>query len=462
MIRCVCAAAALMALGSLGRADQTITSRETIIRLRVQPAAAPRPALRFLLLPDWQEMTPGNPIASYLRCMLDPKLSANSQVSQRRAQLLGLPLDQLPARELVDYGGPALHQVDRAARLDRPDWQIIAHIKRDGIGVLLPDIAQMRTLAQSLQLRFRAEVALRHYPDAIRTAKTLFAMSRHLGEHLTVVGNLVGTAIAFVAIAPLEEMLEQPGCPNFYWALTALPDPLVSMLRGLDGERVLIASQFHELSDTAPMSPTQIDNVVSQLDNLFKLEPPTNPKFEGMRAWLKARTSDAARVRAARRRLVVEYGHPEQLIQQFPPEQVFLVEQWRLYEVHRDELLKFMNLPEWQFEAFAKQIKPDPQRSLFDPLQAAMLRIRRAQGRLEQRIALLRHVEALRLYAADHDGRLPARLSDIAVPLPADPFTGRPFLYQPDGASARLRGSPPAGEEKNAGFNVVYEITIER
>ena len=36
----------------------------------------------------------------------------------------------------------------------------------------------------------------------------------------------------------------------------------------------------------------------------------------------------------------------------------------------------------------------------------------RAQGRLEQRIALLRHVEAVRMYAAEHVGAFPAKLAD--------------------------------------------------
>ena len=84
----------------------------------------------------------------------------------------------------------------------------------------------------------RAEVALGRFDDALRTAKTMFAMSRHLGEHPTFIGNLVGIAIANTAIGPLEEMLEQPGCPNLYWALTNLPNPLVSLDKGMEGERV--------------------------------------------------------------------------------------------------------------------------------------------------------------------------------------------------------------------------------
>ncbi len=62
--------------------------------------------------------------------------------------------------------------------------------------------------------------------------------------------------------------------------------------------------------------------------------------------------------------------------------------------------------------------------------------VRRAQARLDQRIALLRHVEALRLHAAEHDGKLPAKLSEVSVPLPDDPVTGKPFRYELTGATA--------------------------
>ena len=101
-------------------------------------------------------------------------------------------------------------------------------------------------LAGALKVRFRAEVALGRFDDAIRTAKTMFAMSRHLGEHPTLIGNLVGIVVANAAIGPLEEMLEQPGCPNLYWALTNLPHPLVPLDKGMEGERVM------SLSDGVP------------------------------------------------------------------------------------------------------------------------------------------------------------------------------------------------------------------
>src|SRR5439155_14855118 len=100
----------------------------------------------------------------------------------RREKLLTMPLKDLPAQELQDYGRSALRQADWAARLDRPDWQILLRVKTDGINLLLPDVQQLRALANGLKVRFRAEVALRRFDDALRTAKTMFAMARHLSE----------------------------------------------------------------------------------------------------------------------------------------------------------------------------------------------------------------------------------------------------------------------------------------
>jgi hypothetical protein len=419
-------------------AEQPAAPAEMVIRLTVQPMAAPKPALRYLLLPELKEMTPGNPIPNYLKCLLDK--------------------GSFPDRETV--GRAALRLADRAARMDKPDWQILLKVKTDGIGLLLPDLQKTRELANALQMRFHDEASQRHFDDALVTAKTMFALSRHVGEHPTLIGNLVGIAIAFVTIAPLEEMLQQPGCPNLYWALTNLPSPLVSNDTGLEGERALILSEFKDLNPKAPMSAEELKKVLFHVDNLRRIGSGKKPG-EDAREWLDKRTKDPELVRAARGRLI-EVGYEEGLVARFPADQVFLLDQWREFEVRRDEGMKFMKLPTWQVEALFAKMEPPKEKALFDDLQSALIKVRRAQGRLEQRIALLRHVEALRLYAAEHDGKWPEKLADVSVPLPDDPFTGKPFRYQLDGATAHLRGSPPPGEEKNPAYNVHYEIVIQR
>ena len=153
-----------------------------------------------------------------------------------------------------------------------------------------------------------------------------------------------------------------------------------------------------------------------------------------MRAWLDARSKDDKTVSAARRRLI-ECGFAADPVQKFPADQVILLDEKREYDVRIDDILKIINLPAWQSDALAAQIKLARSPALFaDVLIPGVYEVRPAQVRLDQRIALLRHVEALRLYAAEHNGSLPAKLSDFSVPVPDDPFTGKPFRYERDGA----------------------------
>src|SRR3954453_20222663 len=139
------------------------------------------------------------------------------------------------------------------------------------------------------QERFREENTQDRLDDSITTAKTLFAMSWHMSEHPTLIGDLVGIAIAFVAIGPLEEMLERPGCPNLYWALTDLPIPLVPLDRGLEGERMLIAAELRALDEHAPMTAAQIKALCAHIDKLRELD---GKKEKTTQAWLAARRAD--------------------------------------------------------------------------------------------------------------------------------------------------------------------------
>jgi hypothetical protein len=442
-------------------AEQTSTTTEMLIRLNVRPAPAPKPALRYRLLPELKEMNPGNPIQSYINCMMaQKKFFLDDGNYQNRQKLLTMPLNELPAQKLRDEDRYALSEADWAARLDNPNWQILLKLKADGIELLLPEVQQLRSLARGLQVRFRAEIAQCRFDDAIRTAKTMFAMSRHLGEHPSLIGNLVGIAIASITISNLDEMLMQPGCPNLYWALTALPSPLISLDKGMDGERVMLEWVFRDLSESAPMSKDQLKKFVAEADRL--LDAFEKGGKGRLRPWLEGRIKDTAVVTAARQHLV-EYGIPEKRVTAFSAEQVILLDDKRELESRVDDDHKTINLPLWQAEMLAAQIKSKSPPALFaDLLVPVTLAARRAQARVVQRISLLRHVEALRLHAAEHDGALPAQLTDVAVPLPVDPITGKSFRYEVTGNTAHVRGSPPSGQEKIPAFNIHYELTLQK
>jgi hypothetical protein len=436
---------------------------EPVVHLNVQPMPAPKPALKYQLLPEVRELNPGNPAQGYLRCFAEQRnFFYGKEATAERARYRSMPLAELPSEKLRHYGGQALQHADWSARLDTPDWQILQHIQTEGMDLALPALEPLRILAVALQVRFRAEVAGRHFDDAVRTAKTMFALARHLGAYPAEAANRVGLWVADLTLDTLEEMVQQPGCPNLYWALTDLPCPLVDLRKGLQGNRTAIAADLRPLQEDL-MTEAQAEESVSRLSGVMSFaRAQAGDAPRSLRAGLQARVKDPERVRAARGRLV-EAGFAENLVQKLPPVQVILLDEKREYEVRRDERLKLLALAPWQIDALGggEELGSGGD-GLFADLLPDIIKVRRVQGRLEQRIALLRHVEALRLYAAAHSGQLAGQLSEVTLPLPTDPFTGKPFVYKVEAATAYLRGSRPRGEEKNPGRNVRYEVTLQK
>ncbi len=464
MTRILPGCALLLALPLPSSTDEPLPPTETVIRMKVQAAPAPKPALRYLLLPELRELNPGNPIQGYLKCFMEQNAFFHSkQALEQRDKWLTMPLKDLPVEELGEYRGIALRLADYAARLDNPDWQTLLKLKSDGINLVLPDVQIMRSLLWALKVRFRGEVAGRRFDDALVTAKTMFALARHLGEHPTLIGDLIGITGASITIEPLEEMLQQTGCPNLFWALTELPRPFIDLRKGLQGERMILLTEFGMLDEKEPMTELQLQKVVNRFHELSRalggFKKGQGPK-QDFGEWLADRVKDMAYLKAARGRLI-ESGLVENKVQQFPPPQVVLLDGKLTYEVLRDEAMKALTLPYWQAEPFL-QVNRDQEDSPFAWLVPALTKVRQAQARLEQRFALLRCVEALRIHAAENGGKLPARLAEIKLPLPVDPVAGKAFAYKLEGGTATLRGTPPRGLERNPAYNIRYEVTIRK
>ena len=54
--------------------------------------AGPRPALRYLLLPELKEINPGNPIQNYYKCFMEQqKFFFDKEAFRRREELLAMP-----------------------------------------------------------------------------------------------------------------------------------------------------------------------------------------------------------------------------------------------------------------------------------------------------------------------------------------------------------------------------------
>lgn len=428
---------------------------EPAVRLSVRPMAAPKPALKYQLLPEIGELNPGNAAQWYLRCFAEQRnFFFSRQGREQRTQLLTQPLSEINTKEFSNYGGSALRQADWAARLDTVDWQVLHRLQTEGMGLTQPEMEPLLILGEALKARFRVEIAGGRYDDAIRTAKTMFGFARHLGENPTEKAARLGHTIAGLALDTIEEMVQQKGCPNLYWALTDLPCPLVDIRKAVQSHTGSVSTELKGVRDDATMTDEQIEKVVSQLSGVLSAareEAGHAPR--SFRSALAARIKHPDQLKELRERLI-KSGAPEGLVPNFSPLQIVLIEEKRLYENQRDDLMKLLALAPWQIDELTAGRTGTGEGLLSDLLPPAVS-LRRQQARLEQRIGMLRIAECVRMYAAEHAGKLPARLKDPGLPLPSDPFTGKAYSYEASGATAHIRGSSPKGDSQIPAYEVV-------
>ena len=146
---------------------------------------------------------------------------------------------------------------------------------------------------------------------------------------------------------------------------------------------------------------------------------------------------------------------------------------FRQYDRICDEYLKVQSLTHGEAEAAVRQADARRQALAADadgpalPIAQVFLpaaaQVFAARTRVDRSIAALRCVEAVRLHAAAHAGALPASLDEIEdAPVPADPFTGRPFGYRLADGRAILT-SPHVPDRPLSDFNAPnYELMFQR
>jgi hypothetical protein len=429
--------------------------------LAVEPAAAPVPALKYQLLPELAELNPGNAVPAYLKAFAEQtNFFFKKEAVDERERLLKAPLTEIDASAHKNYGGHALRQADFAARLEYADWNLLPQMREHGYFLLLPEIQQLRTLANALAVRGRVQIAGKDYAGAVGTIKSILALGRHLGDHPTIISGLVGVAICHVGLNVLEELVQQPGAPNLYWALTALPNPLVDTRRGLGAERMMQASGLGELSSPDRVWVAgDIPAAIQKGKELIGMAEMPAEDRDGAGPWMAERLKDEAWLTAARK-LLTDHGFPADKVAKYPPEQVLVFKLLLRGRILGDEAIKWMNVPYWQAEAgmaalVVKGADIEDRLSRFFVFSIGTVKV--AHTRLEQRIALLRIAEAIRLDAAK-TGKLPAKLSDLSVPVPGDPASGQPCEYKPDGTSAALTGKR-IGQAAAASYGK-YEVKL--
>jgi hypothetical protein len=460
----------ILLLATAAAAPAQNTPEVEPIKLTLSPAAAASPALKYLLLPELIDKTPGNAALEYYRAF-SPEWWGNIRQPKTWETIdnaLQTPLDRFPRKELSwleNYR--MLEQVDRASRREYIDWGMAERIRREGFELLLPDVQGFRRIATLLAVRARLEMAEGNYDKALYSLQSGLALGHHVGDGVLLIQDLVGMAIALQMLAQVEELIQQRHAPNLYWALTELPRPFFDIRQALQGEKVGMYAAIPELRtlETTPLSSEQQQRLLQiqggGVDALFYGK---RPKWRNRLAgtfWILRAYPDAKQA------LIAEGRKPEE-IEALPALQVVLIHSWHQYQRLQDDVYKCASLPYWQAHPQMQQVERRLRQArgrlegmpFFDFL-PAIQKVVATAVRTDRRIAALRCVEAIRIHAASRGGKLPTALDLVTeVPIPMDPVTGKAFIYRVSGERAILLAPPPPGQQANPSNSLRYELKL--
>jgi hypothetical protein len=449
------------------------------VALTVSPAAAPVPALKYELLPKGPDKHSGNAAVGYYQAiLLRPSGPKDPAVAKKQAEkeesFRTVPIEELSARELTELLKPhraSFRIADHAAAASRCDWQRENQLSGEDLFSIFPDLQQHRELAGVMALRIRLAAAEDKFDEATLALRTGLVHAKHVGEGPTFLHLLVGLAMANVQLKRVEDVMQRPGSPNYYWALTTLPRPFVDPRPACDGEEIYLESVLPGLK-AIERGPVTSDQAAQAIETLFQSLKDANENNVGRSLATKLGVVGyAALYHEQAKKELVEKGWPAKSLDAMPPTQIVLLRGIGIYRELKDELKKLYSLP---YPVAAKTVAAmkdrvktlkdgsDPLAALFSLAVPAGEKIFEAHARTERRIALLRAVEAVRLYAAAHNGQPPKALADVPVPVPDDPLTGTPFEYKATGTVATLTAPPPAGETANAINAMGFVVTVRK
>ena len=325
----------------------------------------------------------------------------------------------------------------------------------------------MRELARNQSLRCRVAIAENRFDDAFEIIGQQYALAHHLSAEPFLVSNLVGAAVANMASTDGLYLVQMHESANLYWAYATLPNPLVDTRKSMAYERQILFLEIKPLTEVdekprhAGYWSDFVDRVLPQYALILselKIDA-ENPAGLDRMAVVSA---IGAAYPGAKRYLLDEIGMDAELVESYPTAQVVFLAQKKFYERFRDEQFKWLYVKESarrgldeyrsQNERLEQQAAEigwavAPVTEILPNIQAANTAIHRIQ----LAIVMLQTIESIRMYAAGHDGGLPASLDALPYPAPPDPFTGKPVQYVIKGDVATLTAD--AGQ-------VAYKLTI--
>jgi hypothetical protein len=393
-------------------------------------------------------------------------------------------IDLPDARRYLESCSNELHEAELGAFRQNCDWEFDR--REEGYRLLLPEIQEIRRVGRMIALKVRLAILDGQTDEAMHWLKVGFAMSRHIGDAPFFIPGLVGISIANLLVFPVEELIQKSGDPNLYWALAIRPRPLIDMRRCVEGERDLLECELPGLREVDGLAWSTerarrfgdelFDKLKGFAGNMYLITSAEMrgitgaPRLKDLPSRL-ALSAMVARVYPEAKRALIAEGRNLANVEAMPTLQVVLIHTLKEYNQFRDDIFKWVAFPYWQ--AAGRTWKPqntaatkfaNPLLTMFIALSPALESAILANARLERHFDAIQCVEAIRMYAAEHDGALPESLDAMTeTPIPIDPVIGKPFEYRKvDDTTATLIATYPPGGPKIPQYTIRYELKFAK
>ncbi len=403
-------------------------------QLQLPARAAKDYEAHFPLLPTEDEQETGNAVPVLLRMVYEQQ-TFMKDVYPTLHEFADMDVHNPKLHEL--HFNRFAEQIIRAGTMSYADWQYPLRSERP-YHIFLPDIQSQRQLVgRGMTAWIKQRLSKREIDLALRGIKAQLGCSRHCAATPVVVCHLVGLAIANAAFDNLELAIQSGDCPNLYWSLATLSPTLQELGPMVRWELRWTPTRLNE-----PLPPIGDEEWSRSARNFVEsIAESTNDRYSKE----EAATLQSKLERLAKQELSKTIGFSEVEIERMSTEERIM----RLLHLHyrrfRSHVEPLTYKSPLQIIAAKNKLEAENKDLLAATgAKSSPYPISLPQGILacrtfDRRVKLLQTIEAIRDYASKHSGSFPSKLEQLDLAAPNDPFTEKPFVYEVNGKSARLR-----------------------
>ena len=429
--------------------------------LTLSPRAIERPLSKYRLMPAEFEMHEGNAAPILLRLPWEQTPYFANELP-KLSEYLDLPLNS-PKFQGNDVF-PFFKRIKSAAYRKTANWEYPIGEQPYG-DILLPDVQGARyVVGHGLSAWIRQRLAQGKLDQAQEGIRVGLAVMRHYGRTPFAITQLVCCAVDSMFLSRIAELISQPESPNLYWALTQLPRPLIDVRHAVEMDERFLQMTVPGLDDLKQIRTkeewTGRALAVIQFFRESDQQAPSGGNGAAFERVVKAARADLPASTEGGAKRVDQMSDGEAAVR------------W-LLDVNNElagerTALNSMEPPQAFPRLAAMHERIKDLRNVLGVkgsyLTTSILNTYISSHKIEREIDALRIVEALRHYAANHDGHLPESLDKISeLPIPNDPFTGKPFHYEVKDGVATLSGETvPLPDPEREPAAIRYTLRIRK